>query len=174
MVYIIIFIDFYPRGVCAPLDRLSVTLEEGQRQLVVSKKTLEIVQSILVFGVNPVLLLLGQQGHLHHVAAVRGHREVLKSVVGRAAKVVRRLDLGDGHDVLNTNAKVAVLVVAGLVGEHVAGLQGELVVGWAGADAHGAFVDVEERTDTVAGTVAEVEAGVLERVSHDTNMQDIE
>ncbi len=165
MVYIIVFIDFYPGGVCAPLDGLSVTLEEGKRQLVISNKALCLFQSLLVLGINPVLFLLGKQGQVHHVTAVRDHGDVFKSVVGCAAKVVLRLDLLDDNDVLDTNTKVAILVVAGLVRDDVTGLEGKLAVGRPGANAHRALVDVQERTDTVAGAVAEVETGVLEKLA---------
>ncbi|KAH8712484.1 hypothetical protein HC256_005675 [Beauveria bassiana] len=120
VVYIIVFIDFYPCGIRAPLDGLGVTLEEAESQLVVSNKAL-----------------------------------------GRAAEVVLRLDLLDYDDILNTNAEVAVLIVAGLIRDDIAWLEGKLAVCRAGTDTHGPLMDVQKRADTVPSAVAEVEAGVL-------------
>ena len=66
---------------------------------------------------------------------------------GLAAEAVRRrrvrLDADD--DVLDADAELAVLVVARLVGDDVAGREGDFGADRAGADADGALVDVLSR-----------------------------
>lgn len=66
------------------------------------------------------------------------------------------------HDhVLDAHAELAVFVVARLVGEDVARSERYFGVLSAGADADGAFVDIEIGTDTVAGAMAVVKSVFL-------------
>lgn len=161
MVYIIVFIDFYVGSIRAPLDLLGVALQPCERKLVVGQGSLELLGSQLVRSVNPVLLLLREQSRLNHLVAVGDHRDVLKPVERSAAEVVLRLDLLDNDDILDTDAKVAVLIIARLVRKDVAELEGELGVRRTGTNAHRALVDVEEGANTVTGAVAEVKASIL-------------
>lgn len=108
-------------------------------------------------GVDPLNLQVGQQGAVNQLD-LHGHQgDVLKAVVAAATKVVEGIGLADQHDVLDTDTELAVLVVAGLVGQGHAGNKRNVVVGNAGAASVGALMDVQESTDTVASSVTEVE-----------------
>lgn len=107
--------------------------------------------------INPLPLLATQQPHINQLPTHGHHGHMLEPQIRLVAKPMLRLHLPRHDDVLDADAKVAVLVVPGLVGQHVARLQGDLAVLDAGADADGALVDVEVRAHAVARTVAVVE-----------------
>ena len=73
-------------------------------------------------------------------------------------EMMRRLHLLRHDDILDADPEVAVLVVARLVGQHVAGREGNLAVLDPRADPDGSFVDIEVGSDAVARAVSVVEA----------------
>lgn len=93
---------------------------------------------------------------------------MLKAKVWLVTKRVRCLDFPHNSHVLDSNTVATVFIKARLNGCDVACAQGNVRVLLSSADANGTFVDVQIRTDTVAGTVAVIEAlllpGVLVRV----------
>lgn len=108
--------------------------------------------------INPPPLLPTQQPHINQLPTHGHHGHMLEPQVGLIAKPMLRLHLLGHDDVLDADAKVAVLVVPRLVGQDVARLQGDLAVLDARADADGALVDVEVGAHAVAGAVPVVEA----------------
>ena len=107
--------------------------------------------------INPLPLLPTQQPHVNQLPTHGHHGHMLEPEIRLIAKPMLRLHLLGHDDVLDADAKVAVLVVSRLVGEHIARLQGHLAVLDARADADGAFVDVEVRAHAVARAVPVVE-----------------
>lgn len=81
---------------------------------------------------------------------------MLESVVTATAKVVEGIGLADQHDVLNTDTKLAILVVTGLVGQGHSGDKRDVVVGDASTASVGTLMDVQEGTNTVTSSVTEV------------------
>jgi hypothetical protein len=111
--------------------------------------------------IQPMSLLPRQQALVDQTPAVRHHRHVLKAQIRLLAERVLRLRFLHHDDVLDADPEGAVLVVARLVGDHVTDCEGDFRVLDAGADADGAFVDVEVGADAVAGAVAVVKAFFL-------------
>ena len=107
--------------------------------------------------INPPPLLRTQQRHIDQLPTHGHHGHMLEAQPRLVAEPMRRLHLAGHDDVLDADAKGAVLVVARLVGQDVAGREGDLAVLDAGADPDGALVDVEVGADAVAGPVAVVE-----------------
>lgn len=139
------------------LDGDSLALEPLETGAVLGQEGRHLLQALSMVGVDPLNLQVGQQGALNQLDLHGNQGDMLKAVVAAATKVVEGIGLADQHDVLDTDTELAVLVVAGLVGQGHARNKRNVVVGNAGAASVGAFVDVQESTDTVTGSVTEVE-----------------
>ena len=104
-------------------------------------------------------------------ASPNAHRYRLKPQVALVTEVIRRVCRTREDDALDTDAKFAISVVAGLVGDGHARLYGDSIGGWrqksargngekmrrrtyAGTHALRAFVDVQEGADAVSCAVS--------------------
>ncbi len=83
---------------------------------------------------------------------------MLEPEIGFISKMMLRLHLLRHDDILDPDPEVAVLVVTGLIGQHIAGRERNLAVLNPRADPNGAFVDIEVRSNAVARAVSVVEA----------------
>ena len=83
---------------------------------------------------------------------------MLKAQVRLIPEMMLRLHFPGHDDVLDPDAKVAVFVVTGLIGQHITGGQGNLAVLNARADTDGTFMDIEIRPHAVTRSVPVVEA----------------
>lgn len=90
---------------------------------------------------------------------------MLESEIRFVSKTVLRLHFPRHDDILDPDAKVAVLIVARLVRQYVAGRERHLAVLRARADPNGTLVDVEVRSDAVTGAVSVVEALLPEELA---------
>ena len=72
-----------------------------------------------------------------------------------------RFDFPDHHDIFNANAKVAILVIAWLVGEYISRSKRYLSVLNTSSNADWAFVNVQVRTDTMSCTMSIIKSGFL-------------
>ena len=81
---------------------------------------------------------------------------MLKAQIRLVSKAMFGLDLLDHDDVLDADSEGAIFIVAWLVGDDVAGCEGDFRVLDASADSDGPFVDVEVRAYAVAGAMAVV------------------
>lgn len=81
---------------------------------------LRLFQSLCISRIDPILLLSAEQRHVHQVPTVGNHCRILKPIERCTATVFCR-DIDDKHHVFNANAKIALLITPGLVGECIAG-----------------------------------------------------
>lgn len=83
---------------------------------------------------------------------------MLEAQIRLVAELVLSLHFANNGQILNADSVVAILVIAGLDGQHVARSQRNIDVRLPSADADGAFMDVQERSNSVAGSVAVIKA----------------
>ena len=117
--------------------------------------------------IDPLPLLPTQQPHIDQLPTHRHHSHMLESQIRLIAKTMLRLHFLGHDDILDPDPEIAVLVVARLIGQHVAGGQGDLAVLDARADPDGTLVDVEVRPDAVPGAVPVVEALLPEELARE-------
>ena len=139
------------------LKRSSLPLQPLHRPLIPLEKPFRLLLHLFVIRINPLPLLPAQQPHINQLPTHGHHSHMLEPQIRLVAKMMPRLHLPAHDDVFDPDAKVAVLVVPGLVRQHVAGRQRHLAVLDPRADADGALVDVEVGADAVAGPVPVVE-----------------
>lgn len=142
----------------AELERVCFPHQPFRGKLVIVQVASHVLPDLRVGLVQPVLLFLCQQANVNKVPAVGHHGDVLKAQIRLVAELVLGLHFAHDGQVLNADAVVAILVVARLDGQHVAGSQRDIDVRLPSADTDGPLVDVQERSNSVAGSVTVVKA----------------
>ena len=113
--------------------------------LVILKEWSDLLKALLMEGIDEANVTRAQQVRVDEVATIRGYSKVLPLVE------IFKFGVLDAHDhVLDANAKLALFVVAGLVGGAHALLELE---GYTSTNVIGTFVTVEIAADTMACTV---------------------
>lgn len=149
------------------LELRRLPLQPLHRPLIPLKEPLRLLHNLLMIPIQPLPLLPTQQRHINQLPTHGHHSHVLEAQIRLIAEPMLRLDLLGHDDVLDADAKVAVLVVSRLVGQDVAGREGDLGVLDAGADADGALVDVEVGAHAVARAMPVVEAVLPEELARE-------
>lgn len=138
------------------LNRHGLALEPLETRAVLGQERRNFLQALSVVSVEPLDLQVGQERALNQLDLHGNQGNVLESVVAATTKVVEGIGLTDQHDVLNTDTKLAILVVARLVSQGHSGDKRDVVIGDARTTSVGTFVDVQEGTNTVTSSVTEV------------------
>ena len=107
--------------------------------------------------IQPLPLLPAQQPPINQLPTHGHHSHMLEPQIRLIAEAMPRLHLPAHDDILNPDAKVAVLVVPRLIRQHVPGRQCHLAVLHPRAHTDGTFMDVEVGADAVACSVPVVE-----------------
>ena len=108
--------------------------------------------------IKPLPLLPTQQLHIDQLPTHWHHGHMLEPQVRLVPKMMPRLRFLRHDDVFDPDAKVAVFVVARLIGQDVAGRESNLAVLKARAHPNGTFVDVEVGSHAMPGAVPVIEA----------------
>jgi hypothetical protein len=138
------------------LDRDSLALQPLETRAVLGQEWRDLLQALGVVGVEPFNLQVSQERALNQLDLHGNQGNVLESEIATTAKVVAGVGLANQHNVLDTDSKLAILVVTGLVSQGHTRNERDIVVRNAGTASVRALVDVQEGTNSVASTVTEV------------------